>query len=125
MLNDTMLDNKLWGNAFLTAVYVRNGVWSQGSQCIPYQAVFEKLPNLSNLRVFGCQAFSHSGKSKQRKLVHKSLEGIIVGYASNRRACLIYKPNTRSITRADCVVVNEQWKASRQGLLRIIVARWR
>jgi len=63
-----MLGNQFWGNAFLTAVYVRNIVWSQGSLCTPYQDVFGILPNLSNLRVFGCQVFSHIDKSKQRKL---------------------------------------------------------
>jgi hypothetical protein len=40
MLDDSMLDMKFWENAFLTAVYVRNKVWSQGSQSIPYWAVF-------------------------------------------------------------------------------------
>jgi hypothetical protein len=68
------LAKKFWENAFLIAVYVRNKVWSQGSQCIPYHAVFGKSPDLSNLRVFGCQVFSHIDKSKQRKLGQKSSE---------------------------------------------------
>ena len=39
MLDNSMLGKKFWGNAFLIAVYFRNKVWSQGSQCIPYQVV--------------------------------------------------------------------------------------
>ena len=64
LLHESMIDKKFWRNAFLTALYVRNIVWSQGSQCFPYQVVFGKLPDLSNLRVFGCQVFSHIDKSK-------------------------------------------------------------
>ena len=71
MLHESMLGNQFLGNAFLTAIYVRNKVWSQGSQCIPYQVVFGKPPDLSNLRVFGCQVFSHIDKIKQRKLGKK------------------------------------------------------
>ena len=117
MLDDFMLDIKFWGYAFLTAVYVRNKVWSQGSRCIPYQVVFRKPPDLWNLRVFGCQVFSHIDKSKQRKLSHKSSEGIFVGYASDCPAWLIYNPNTRSITRTNSDVFNEQWKPHGQGQL--------
>jgi len=53
MLDDSMLGKKFWEHAFLIAVYVRNKVWSQGSQCISYQVVFGKLLDLSNFRVFG------------------------------------------------------------------------
>ena len=110
MLDDSMLDKKFWGHAFLTAVYVRNRVWSQGSQCIPYEAISGKLLDLSNLWVFGCQVFSHINKSKQRKLSYKSLEGIFVGYASDCLAWLIYNPNHRSIPIIHSVELNEQWK---------------
>jgi hypothetical protein len=74
-----------------------------------------KLPNLSNLRVFGGQVFSHIDKSKQPKLGHKPSEGIFVGYASDCLAWLIYNPNTWNITRTDNDVFIEQWKPNRQG----------
>jgi hypothetical protein len=90
ILDESMLDTKLWGSAFLTAVYVRNRVWSQGSHRIPYQVVFGKLPNLSNLRVFGCQVIIHMDKSKQRKLGLKSIEGIFIGYAYDCLAWLLF-----------------------------------
>ena len=64
LMDDSQLDTHFWGHAFLKAVYTRNRVWSQGSKCIPYEAVFGKLPGLSNLIVFGCQVFSHVDKSR-------------------------------------------------------------
>jgi len=77
--------------------------------------VFGKALDLSNLQVFGCQVFSRTDKSKQFKLGHKSSEGIFVGYAFDCSACLIFNPNTRSITRTYSVVFNEQWEPNRQG----------
>jgi hypothetical protein len=77
--------------------------------------VFGKLFYLSNLRVFGCQVFSHIDKTKQRKLGQKSSEGIFVGYTSDCPTWLIYNPTTRSITRTGIVLFNEQWTPNRQG----------
>ncbi len=67
-MDDSQLDKRVWGHAFLTSVYPRNRVWSQGSKCIPYEAVFGKLLDLSNLRVYGCHVFLHIDKSRQHKL---------------------------------------------------------
>jgi hypothetical protein len=83
-----MLDKRFWEHAFLTTVYVRNKVWSQGSKCIPYEAVFKKLLDLSNLRVFGCQVFSHVDKSRHHKLSPKATEGVFIGYATDCPAWL-------------------------------------
>jgi len=115
-LDHSLLDKKFRGSDFLTAVYVvRNRVWSQGSQCIPYQALFGKLPDLSYLRVFGCQVFFHIDKRKKRKLGHKSSERIFIGYASDCPAWLVYNPNIRIVIRTDSDVFNEQWKPTRSS----------
>jgi hypothetical protein len=119
MIDESMLDKKFWGSdAFLTAVYVCNIVWSQGIQCIPYQAVFGNFLELSNLRVHGCQVFFHIDISKQRKLGHTSNEGIFIGYASDCPAWLVYNPNSRSIIRIDNDVFNEQWKPIKSSQLK-------
>ena len=65
--------------------------------------------------MYDCQVFSHIDKSKQRKLGHKSTEGIFVGYAFGCLAWLVYNLNIRSITRTDNDVFNEQWKSNKQG----------
>ena len=70
--------------------------------------MFGKLPDLSNLRVFGCQVFFHIDKSKRRKLGRKSSdEGIFVGYASNGHAWLAYNPITRGITIEQTVLYSK------------------
>jgi len=106
----------IWGNAIFTIVYVRNRVWSQGSHCIPYQAVYGNLPDLLISRVFGCQVSEHIEKSRQRKLSHKYLEGICDGHASGCLAWLVYNSSTRKITRDDNDIFNEDWKPLRHVL---------
>jgi hypothetical protein len=54
--------------------------------------------------------FSYIEKSRQHKLSPKAIEGVFVGYASDCHAWLVYNPTTRSITRIDSAVFNEQWK---------------
>ncbi len=50
------LPDRFWGHAFLTMVYIRNRCRSSGSYGIPLELVTGKVPNLINLRVFGCPA---------------------------------------------------------------------
>jgi len=72
LMDDYQLDKRFLGTrASYNRIYW-NRMWSQGSKCIPYEAVFGKLSDLSNLRVFGCQVFSHIDKSRQHKLSPKA-----------------------------------------------------
>ena len=107
MLLDAGLDKRFWGLAFLTAVHVRNRVWNSGSQCIPMEVITGTRPSLDHLRVFGCPAFVHIDSAQRRKLDDKAWEGIMVGYASDSPAWLIYNPRTRRIERSRSVVFCE------------------
>jgi hypothetical protein len=88
LLDDAMVDKKFWEHAFLPLVYVRNEVWSRESKCIAYHHVFGKSLYLSNLQVLRCPVFPHIDKSSQRKLSHKSQEGVFIGYALSYMACI-------------------------------------
>ena len=107
MLLEAGLDKRFWGYAFLTAVYVRNRVWSSGSQCIPMEAVTGTRPSLDNLRVFGSPAYVNIDNSLRRKLSDSAWEGIFVGYAPDSPAWLIYNPKTRNVVRSRSVTFNE------------------
>ncbi len=39
-------------------VYLRNRTWSKGAPTIPFTALIGRVPDLSNIRVFGCPALS-------------------------------------------------------------------
>jgi hypothetical protein len=110
------LPNRFWGNAFLTMVYIRNRCWSSGANGIPFHLTTGKLPDLSNLRVFGCEAFVHIDVSRRRKMGDKAWKGIFVGYAFDSPSWLIYNPITRRIIRSRNVVFNEAWRTARLSL---------
>ena len=69
----------------------------------------EKLPDLSNLRVFGCPAYLHIDVSRRRKFGDKAWKGVFVGYAPDSPAWLVYNPVTRNVIRNRNVVFNERW----------------
>ena len=46
----------------------------------PYEAWYGKVPDLSNLRTFGCVAFSHIPDSQRRKLDNKTQKVRFLGY---------------------------------------------
>ena len=107
MLLEAGLDKRFWGYAFLTAVHVRNRVWSSGSHCIPLEAISGIRPSLDHLRVFGSPAYVNIDTSLRRKLSDSAWEGIFVGYAPDSPAWLIYNPRTRTVVRSRSVVFNE------------------
>jgi len=61
MLLRSELPKSFWGEGLNASVYISNRL--AGAKWIsPYQAIFGKPPNLSNLRVFGCKAYVQTPK---------------------------------------------------------------
>ena len=55
----------------------------------PFEKFFDKTPDLSHFRVFGCQAFMYLEKPKRKKLESRALEGFLLGYSNNSKSYLI------------------------------------
>jgi hypothetical protein len=104
------LPNRLWGNAFLTMVYIKNRYWSSGSEGIPVELVTNEKPDLSNLGIFGCPAYVHIDASLRKKFGDKAWKVIFVGYAFDSPAWLVYNPATRHVIRSRNVVFDETWR---------------
>jgi hypothetical protein len=80
MLAASSVQPELWGEAVVTANYLRNRSPVTGKDKTPWELFFGNQPDVSNLRTFGAQAFVHVPKEKRTKLDFKSEEGIMVGY---------------------------------------------
>lgn len=71
-----------WGDSILHAVYIINRLPSATLACnlqgqIPYQALFQKAPQLHHLKVFGCLAYAAVHGSQITKLSsHLELESV-------------------------------------------------
>lgn len=84
MLVDAELDKRLWGEALNTAVYLTNRSPTRAVQGMtPYEAWFSRKPDLSNLRIFGCQAFATVPKEYTKKLDDRAVECVFLGYGVN------------------------------------------
>jgi hypothetical protein len=81
MLHASGLPTEYWGEALLTANYVRNLSAVSNLDKTPYEAMHGVKPDISHLRVFGCKCFIYTPKSKRGgKFYPVSDEGIFLGY---------------------------------------------
>lgn len=81
MIFDAGLEKRFWNEAVYAAVYVTNRSPTRAlknSNATPAEMWFGKKPNLSNLKVFGCEAFVHVPNQTRKKLDSKSEKCIMM-----------------------------------------------
>ena len=82
MLIDARMPDGHWGAAFTHANYLRNvSVVPASTSVTPHQSYHKSVPDLSHLRVFGCDAYVHVPAQKRGKLDARSLKGKFLGFA--------------------------------------------
>lgn len=110
MLQDSQLPDRYWGEAVMTAIYLKNrSPTSALSGGIPEceWTGSDKL-DLSHLRVFGCVAYSHVPNQKRRKLDAKAKQHIFVGYGETCKGYRLIDPvNPRRVIYSRSVVFLE------------------
>ncbi|KAG1670005.1 hypothetical protein FOA52_011160 [Chlamydomonas sp. UWO 241] len=75
-----------WGEAMLAANYLRNLSPSSHSNKTPHELLFNRVPDVSHLRVWGCPAFMLQPKAmRTSKLSPVTLPCILVGYADGSK----------------------------------------
>ena len=63
----------------------------------PYEVRFNKKPDISKLRPFGCKAYVYDHSPNRKKLSPRAFEGVFVGYADSQKAYRIYIPEKRTV----------------------------
>ena len=95
MLYHSNLPQRFWGEALSTAVYVANRSPTSAITETPYERWNEGLkPDVSNLRVFGCDAYMHVPDEKRKKLDRKSLKCVFVGYPVGKKGYKLFHPGS-------------------------------
>lgn len=109
MLKHASLSNHFWAEALNTANYLLNRLPTKAVEGLtPYEAWSHRKPNLSHLRIFGCEAYVHVPKALRRKLDSKSQVGILLGYGETVKAYRIYLKDSQRLVFARDVIFNEQ-----------------
>jgi hypothetical protein len=73
----------------------------------PYEAWYEKKPNVNHFRVLRCVSYVHVVDQNRQKLDPKSESCIFVGYSEQSKAYRLYNPLTNSIVVSRDVIFYE------------------
>lgn len=105
LIFDTKENKTMWGEAIRVAAYLTNRSPSDTIDVTPVEKWTLRKPNLSNLQVFGCNAYAKVlGQTK--KLDERSRKYIFVGYAPN--GYRLWDERKRKVIIARDVVFEEQ-----------------
>ncbi|GAQ87846.1 hypothetical protein KFL_003820010 [Klebsormidium nitens] len=111
MLSESELELKWWGEAILTANYVKNRTVTKKHGKTPLELFFGKKPSVQNLRVFGCRAFVHTPAQKRTKLDPVSKPGVFLGYEPGTKGYrILLTSDLRTIVISKDVTFDEREK---------------
>ncbi len=100
MLHDSGLPRFLWGEAVSHAVWLKNRTSTKVLDGkTPYEALTGKVPDLSNLHIWGCVCWVHQNPDVvgQSKLDYQAKEGKWVGFDQSSQGNRIYWPGERKV----------------------------
>ena len=88
------LPKKLWAEAMRYAAVTHNRSWNAKQGKTPWEAFFGEKPDISNMRIFGCDIWVHIEKSRRRKFDNKSKLYKMIGYgtAEGMKAYKLWDP---------------------------------
>ena len=86
MIRFARLPDSYWGEAVVTAAYIRNRVLTSPfkERVSPYEKWYQRRPDLSHLRVFGCVAYAYIPDCQRNKLVKKAEKFRFVGNSRDK-----------------------------------------
>ena len=105
MLIDACLPPQYWGEALVTAAYIRNRLpcSSNPGGVSPYEARHGRLPDLRRLRPFGITAFVRDANPASK--VHpRAVAGVFLGYSddlTNQKGYRVLLPHGKLVTSND------------------------
>jgi hypothetical protein len=88
MMSQTDLSLPFWGYALETAAFIRNRVPTKSVERTPYEIWTEKHPELSCLKVWGCEAYVK--RLMLDKIIPKSDKCFFVGYLRETKGYYFY-----------------------------------
>ena len=108
LLADSKLPASFWGLAVSAAMYLRNCIPTKTlpGHITPHEKMMKEKPDLSMLRIFGCQCFVHQPEEIRGKGAAHRFEAVFVGYAENCLGWLVCDLNGKFFFSRD-VVFNE------------------
>ena len=95
MMSNATLPKSFWGHALETAALTLNMVPSKSVEKTPYELWFGRIPNMSFLKIWGCEVFVKRLTSD--KLAPKSDKCFFVGYPKETKGYYFYYQSENKI----------------------------
>ncbi|PKU72953.1 Retrovirus-related Pol polyprotein from transposon TNT 1-94 [Dendrobium catenatum] len=109
ILHASNLPAKFWSDAIGTSIHLINRLPRKNYPHLsPYQLLYNKEPNYSYLRVFGCLCYPWLRPNAAHKLAPRSQECIFLGYSSQHKGYKCYNLHTHKTIMSRHVVFWEQ-----------------
>ena len=104
---DLDLPISLWSELLETAAYLRNRSPTKYlSDKTPFEALHGEKPDLTNLRIIGCQAWALILKEKRSKFDLRSSDCRLLGYAASTQY-ILYEVDSDQVIFSHDVIFNE------------------
>jgi hypothetical protein len=97
ILLDAKLPVRFWGEAVITAYYLRNRIPIGPNEKTPEEAYSGKRPNIRHLRAYGCIAYIYVPKETRLKMNDIAIKACLIGYIFILRQYKLYKPEQGKI----------------------------
>ncbi len=97
MLLEAGLPSLFWGEAVLTACYLRNRTPIGPEGKTPEEAFSGKKPGIGHLRVFGCLAYAHVPFETRDKMAPTAIRTCLIGYMPTARQYRLYDPKRAKV----------------------------
>nr|GEX34338.1 zinc finger, CCHC-type [Tanacetum cinerariifolium] len=93
MMKAMKLPLTFWVEAVKHAIYILNRVPIRALiDKTPYEALYNRKPNLENLKIFRCTAYAKVTTPHLKKLDDRSIPLIYLGVEEGSKACRLYDP---------------------------------
>lgn len=105
ILEDSGLPRSFWGWAILHALWLSNRLPTSTlpNGCSPYEMLFGRQPDFTDLRVFGCRCFVLTPRELRRKGDSYRSEAIFLGYESDTKGWRVMTMNRKVFVSHDVV----------------------
>jgi hypothetical protein len=128
LLRESGLPECFWGEAMLTANFLRNRVPTNlCGDIVPIELWTGKKPSIRFLRVYGCRVYARIPKPRWRgKFGPRATKGILMGYGEDHKACRIWSEEEQSIIYSRDVRFLENvqgWEQSKEQVSRSDIDR--
>ena len=109
MMAQAELPERYWAEAVATAAYLRNRVPTRSlKSTAPYEKWFERKPDLSHIKVFGCMYYAYIPEvNKKGKLSNKTEKLHFIGYSLQTKGYRLIDESTSKVLVCRDVILNE------------------